>query len=187
MPNKGPPRFARRCLDKSVGYRVRKRREASGISRNDLAGDAAIAPHTLARIERGHQLPTEDTLRRIAGVLRVPVGLLAPNWATDDRERIVMGTEHLGLGLCQIRVGRSITLTEAARAAGVSISTFSRFERGLHGEGELAKLYKAEGRMTERLTLVSDPLAKLLGYRSAADLTDACEWIELGQASVPSE
>lgn len=90
-----------------------------------------------------------------------------------------MGTEHLGVGLRQIRVGRSITLTEAARAAGVSISTFSRFERGLHGEGELAKLYKAEGRMTERLTLVSDPLAKLLGYRSAADLTDACEWIEL--------
>lgn len=179
MPKKGPPRFARRCLDKSVGYRVRKHREVLGISRNDLAGDAAIAPHTLARIERGDQLPTEETLRRIADALGMPLGLLAPDWAVDELERITTGAEHLGVGLRQLRIERSITLAEAADTAGVSVSTLSRFERGLHGEGELAKLYKAEGRMTERLTLVSESLAKLFGYRSAADLTDACEIIEL--------
>ncbi len=179
MAKRGPPRFARRSLDEFVGCRVRKRREAAGISRNDLAGDVAIAPHTLARIERGHQLPTEATLRRIAEALGMPVGLLAPDWAADELERITKGAEHLGVGLRQLRIERSITLAEAADTAGVSVSTLSRFERGLHGEGELAKLYKAEGRMTERLTFVSEQLAKLLGYRSAAELTHACERIEL--------
>lgn len=109
----------------------------------------------------------------------MPVGLLAPDWAADELERITKGAEHLGVGLRQLRIERSITLAEAADTAGVSVSTLSRFERGLHGEGELAKLYKAEGRMTERLTFVSEQLAKLLGYRSAAELTHACERIEL--------
>lgn len=179
MPKRGPPRFARRSLDKSVGGRVRKHRKAAGVGRDDLAGEADIAPHTLARIERGDQLPSEETLRRIGDVLNVSVGLLAPAWATDDLERIVTGTEHLGVGLRQIRVSRSVTLAEAAGAAGVSVSTISRFERGLHGEGRLAKLCRAEGRMSERLTFVSDGLAKLLGYRSATELTNACEAVEL--------
>lgn len=179
MRKRGPPHFVRRSLDKSVGCRVRKHREASKISRNDLAGDAAIAPNTLARIERGDQLPTEETLRRIADALGMPLGLLAHDWAADELERITTGAEHLGVGLRQLRIGRSITLAEAAGTAGVSVSTLSRFERALHGEGKLAKLCSAQGRMTERLMLVSDPLAKLLGYGSAAELTDACEAISL--------
>ena len=116
----------------------------------------------MEEISEATALLPEATLRRMAGFWRVSVGLLAQNWASDDRERIVIGTEHLGLGLRQIRGTRSITLTEAARVPGVSISTFSRFERGLHGEGELTKLYGDDGTMTERLTLVSNLLAKLL-------------------------
>ena len=146
MSKRGPPRFARRSLDQSVGCRVRNRREAAGICRNDLAADAAIAPHTLARIERGHQLPTEETLRRISDALGLPVGLLAPNWAADELERIITGVEHPGVGLRQLRIESSITLAEAADTAGVSVSTLSRFERGLHGEGKLAKLCSAPGR-----------------------------------------
>lgn len=179
MPRKGPPRFARRSLDEAVGYRVREQREVAGISRKALADGAAIGDRTLARIERGDQLPTEKTLRCIASVLGVSVGLLAPNWAADDLERIMTGATHPGVGLRQIRRSQGISLAEAAASASVDVSTLSRFERGLHGEGSLAKLFSAEDGMSEGLMFVSDALAKLLGFDSATDLTAACESIEL--------
>ncbi|MBX7536650.1 helix-turn-helix domain-containing protein [Qipengyuania sp. GH1] len=179
MPKRGPPRFARRSLDSSVGFRVRQQREAAGLSRIELAADAGIGPRTLARIERGDQLPAEKTLRRISHALQVSIGLLAPHWAADDLERIQAGTEHLGVGLRQIRKSQQISLAEAAAFAGISVSTLSRFERGFIGEGSLAKLRRADDRLVERLTFVSEPLAKLLGFETAAELTKACESITL--------
>ena len=57
----------------SLGRRVRKLRDAAGLTQEGLAVRASIGWVTLARIESGQQSPRFKTLTAIAGALNLPV------------------------------------------------------------------------------------------------------------------
>ncbi|MEL7685491.1 helix-turn-helix domain-containing protein [Citromicrobium bathyomarinum] len=182
MPKEGPPRFSRNDLDDEVGDRILRRRNELGFSRVELAKKSGIAPRTLARIERSAQYPTEKTLRRLAKALGTPLGALAPGWKSDDLEKLITGIEHTGIGLRKLRLERGLTQEDLAAAAGVSIGTISRFERGLHGEGALAfKQSSEDTSLTVRLILKSKELAERLGFPSPEALSQACEEVDLSE------
>ena len=58
---------------KTLGGRIRRNREAAGISQSELARRAHIGRVTLARLENGGQTPRFTTLNSIAQALDVPV------------------------------------------------------------------------------------------------------------------
>ncbi|WP_425341845.1 helix-turn-helix domain-containing protein [Citromicrobium bathyomarinum] len=177
MPVQGPPRFSRSDLDVGVANRLKKIRESKRMSRKDLAVAARISAKTLARHEQGRQRPSEPALRRLATALGVQIYDLAPSWKDDDLNRITTGVAHPGIGLRLLRKELGVSLESAARAAGVDVSTLSRFERGRHASHKLAK--KVEGRIDYRLVLKSDALAELLRFGDAESLTYACEEMEI--------
>lgn len=179
MALKETANFARRSIDGSAGARVRHVRETVGLSRKDLAKAAGIGDRTLARIERGDQIPREETLRAVAEAFGIPLDLLAPGWEEDESARITSGSTHIGIGLRVLRKNAGVTIAHAAAAVGVSSSTLSRFERGFHGEGTLAQLVQREEWLSDRLVFRSSALAAVIGFDSADTLTTACEAVEL--------
>ena len=108
--------------------------------------------------------------------------MLAPGWKADDLEKLTTGIEHTGIGLRKIRMERGLTQADLAAAAGVSIGTISRFERGLHGEGTLAFKRGSDSKnLTVRLILKSEKLAERLGFPNSDALTLACEDVDLSE------
>lgn len=97
---------------------------------------------------------------------------LAPGWTKDEVERIKSGAVHPGIGLRVLRHREGVSLAEAAAAAKVDPSTLSRLERGPHSERDLFRAV-----LDGPLTITSEPLAQLLGFASARELTEACEEI----------
>lgn len=164
MPNKHLPHFSRHQLDGDVGPRIRAARGGQGKSRNELAAAAGIKSRTLARIERGGQLPRVESLRAIAAALDVPLESLAANWADDERRRRD-NSDHMGPRLRQARLKAGVTLAKAAAAAGVSPTTLSRFER-MQTDSLLIS--------TDGVTFQSEALAHALKFRSCDDLSAAC-------------
>jgi hypothetical protein len=65
-------------------------------------------------------------------------------------------------------VAAAVSLEQTAKAAGVSISTFSRFERDLHQSRSIEGYPPREG-----MGLGSKQLAHLLGFNDADALQDA--------------
>jgi transcriptional regulator with XRE-family HTH domain len=61
-------------LQVAVGGRIRERRKASGLSQEEFARRAGIERSFFARIERGTQNVSLDTLGRIALALQVDLG-----------------------------------------------------------------------------------------------------------------
>lgn len=176
MPAYGPPRFSRSDLDAKVGERLKKLREARGLTQDEAADAARVSARTLARHEEGEQMPSEPVLRRLATALDVQISDLAPEWKNDDLNRLTSGSEHPGIGLRVLRKQRGVSLEAAAQEAGVDASTLSRFERGLHASHALAR--RVEGSIDDRLLLTSNALAKLLGFKDAEKLTEACEEVD---------
>lgn len=75
MLNASPMEWA-----KIVGENVRRLRLASGLSQEELAGEAGIAMRHLGRIERGEVSPTIDMLGKLATALgRHPVDFFTAN------------------------------------------------------------------------------------------------------------
>lgn len=60
----------------TIGARIREIRVARNLSQNQLAVRAELHPATISRIETGAHQPTLETLRSIAGALRVGVARL---------------------------------------------------------------------------------------------------------------
>lgn len=58
---------------RQMGKRLKKLREAKGMSQAALAKDAEISRGYLIRLEAGQQDPTLGTLERLAKALRVPL------------------------------------------------------------------------------------------------------------------
>ena len=123
--------FKRRELSANVGSKILDRREILGLSRRIVARRAGIDYRTLGRIERGPQKPTPDTLRRLAVALDTDVELLCNRWGKIEERRPKSGLACLGVGFRALRERKTITLSEAAKAAGISVSTLSRFECGI--------------------------------------------------------
>ena len=57
----------------TLGQRIRRLRNAAGLSQDALAREAGIGRVTLVRLEKGEQTPRYKTLRAIAKALRVEV------------------------------------------------------------------------------------------------------------------
>lgn len=131
----------------------------------------------------GEQRPLPATLRRLATALGREVGEIAPGWDADEEERITSGPVVPGLGPRALRRRAGVTLAAAAAAAGVSASTLSRFERGLHAARRITALGDGEhgAASIHALALTSQALASLLGFPSTAALTRACARIDDGR------
>jgi transcriptional regulator with XRE-family HTH domain len=166
MTAQGPPAFRRSALRPADGTLLKSAREAKGWCRRELAKNASVAAKTIARIERGAQLPLPATLRALADALGVGLGVLAPDWSADFLES--QSTDPVGPRLRALRVAAAVSLEQAAKAAGVSISTFSRFERDLHQSRSMEGYSPREG-----LGLASEHLAHSLGLNDADALQDA--------------
>jgi transcriptional regulator with XRE-family HTH domain len=66
----------RRGVLARVGWRVRKAREAQGLTRNALAGRCGTSHHVIAYIEEARRGVSVVTLARIARALDVPLWYL---------------------------------------------------------------------------------------------------------------
>lgn len=58
----------------SIGSRIRRLREAAGITQEALASSAEIGRVTLVRIEKGEQSPRYETLVALSRALGLPLG-----------------------------------------------------------------------------------------------------------------
>jgi transcriptional regulator with XRE-family HTH domain len=61
---------------KRLGDRVRRLREARGLSRDRLASEIGLGPDALARAEQGRRRLASDELHRVTLALHVPMRLL---------------------------------------------------------------------------------------------------------------
>lgn len=176
MARIGPPAFRRRDLPPDIGRRVLDARIRAGLSRTELADGVGVHYRTLARVERGTQVPGVTTLRGIARACREDIGRLAPAWEDDQEELEASGLGSPGPAVRARRLELGLTLGQVARASGVSVSTLSRFERGLHAPRRITAVGSfangADG--INDLAIVSLELARVLGYSSTAALTSAC-------------
>ena len=161
-----------------IGYRLRRKRIALGLSRRDLAERSGMAATTLARIERNAQQPLPATVQALAIALGTDVATLAPRWRKGEEHRVKSGVVHPGYGLRILRERAGVTLTAAARAAGVAITTLSRFERCL---------IRSRKFCDHADRIASDPLALLLGFADAAALQAACAAMEEPGSAPPDD
>jgi transcriptional regulator with XRE-family HTH domain len=65
-------------VKKSLGERIRKAREALGLSQREVAKRAGISHVQWARVESDENSPTVDTLKKIASALECDVKDLLP-------------------------------------------------------------------------------------------------------------
>ena len=63
-------------LRTKFGQRVKRLRDKTGMSQEDLADRCGFARSYMSRIERGKANPSLDAIERLAGGLRVAVGAL---------------------------------------------------------------------------------------------------------------
>jgi DNA-binding XRE family transcriptional regulator len=63
----------RRTTTHEVGAKIRKLREARGLTQEQLAGAVGMMRGNISRIEAAKHRPTLETLERIAKALKVPV------------------------------------------------------------------------------------------------------------------
>lgn len=70
-----------------VGATIKQLREAVGMSKSRLGREAGVSNAYIVQIEQGDRSPSEDVLRRIAHVLRVPPHkLLIPAGLVDAED-----------------------------------------------------------------------------------------------------
>lgn len=81
-PKQSKPYKPQRRMDRnSIGPTVERLRSAQNLTRDELAARAQvdgwdISSYVIKRIERGEREVTDIELRKLAGVLRVPVSVL---------------------------------------------------------------------------------------------------------------
>ncbi|NRQ33146.1 helix-turn-helix transcriptional regulator [Nonomuraea sp. NN258] len=119
-----------------VGDRLRRLRQARGVSLSELARRAGIGKATLSGVETGTRNPTLETLWAITAQLGVPIGAILD---TPAEPKVVRGSaveaellesfedEHVTYELYRLRVPPGITQTSPAHHEGVSehITVFS--------------------------------------------------------------
>ena len=86
--------------DLDLGRGVRCCRVAAGMTQQQLAAVARVQQSTLSRIEKGTRVPTMDTLRKIAGALRVPLSVVT--LASEDVEVLLGLPDDALAGLARV-------------------------------------------------------------------------------------
>lgn len=151
----------------NLGTVLRDARLKRGLSQARLAEKAGISRETVYRLERGRGAHA-DTLARIATVLGVPRGQLMEQ--EDFSSNLYGHPRRTPLRARRRELG--LTLAHCARAAGVSVATLSRFERGIEHFPALAVV----GRSGRATAIHNQGLAEALGFTSTAELTSF--WLE---------
>ena len=67
----GVPRRKPEAVGNSAARLLREKREAMGLSMNEIAARAGLSHTMISRVERGLRNPTLDTLLRIAGAMEI--------------------------------------------------------------------------------------------------------------------
>lgn len=84
-------------VDKKAGSRIgvnlRKARENSGMSQEDLAVKAELVTQTVSNIENGRSIPRQDTLSKLAETLGVTTDVLINGKSDDEAWNDVLGSE----------------------------------------------------------------------------------------------
>lgn len=171
--------FHRKNLPEGVGAKLAEARVSVGRSRRDVAEKVGIAPRTLARIERGQQIPQWPTLKRLCDALGQSDFALAPRWSNDADYVPTSPEVAPGVGLRAVRKARGMTMAGLSAASGVSIATLSRYERGLVNSrtlGRRARGHHDRGE-AQNIAIRDDLVATALGYDSAEALWTACAGI----------
>ena len=168
--------FQRRLLPESLGQTLRAARHGRGESRREVAAAVGIRSRTLARIERGQQMPLWPNLERLCDHLGVSVAGLARRWLQDSFDQPTNPVASPRLGLRALRQAKGLTLVELAGLSGVSAATLSRFERGLTASRLLARRVGGAGMDPDDrdVVLVNARVAAALGMADAAALRQAC-------------
>lgn len=149
---------------------LRDARRARGWTQARLAERAGVGRETVVRLERGARPPTGDTVFRLEAALDLQSRRLVPGW----REWQPIGSLSLGARSRERRRSLGLTLREVATAAGISPATLSRFEREERRTPSLVRIETSE-LGGEWGHLVSEPLARALGFASLAEHDSYCE------------
>lgn len=128
---------------------------------------------TICRLE-SEGAPNPDTLLRVCETLGLPVSEIVPAWGKEDEEDIpTLDDSVFGHRVRRRRRELGIRLDEAAAAAGVSVSTLSRFERLASASTVLLRpVYADDPEGAVRLD--NDGLANILGFKDSLELNAYC-------------
>ena len=80
-------------MSEKIGAKIKKLREAAGLSQEDLAEAAGIQPTKIAMIENGEASPSISTLLKIARRMGIRLGTILDG--TEATGPIVTGTKQL--------------------------------------------------------------------------------------------
>lgn len=169
--------FLGRHLSPTVGLDVRAAREAAGWSRREVAEAARLAARTLARIERGAQKPSRETLMAICEVMGLSFHTVAgPRWSDDAADTTNTPDATPGLAVRELLRMRGLTQRQVADAAGVSVATLSRFERGLTASRVLtSRAGHSSVAFLDRDVMMSNAaLARILGLADVEQFASLC-------------
>lgn len=64
--------------DVKLGRNLKKARQSSGLTQREVADKVGINTNFYARLERGEEKPSLDTLKTIAKILKIKVSELVP-------------------------------------------------------------------------------------------------------------
>ena len=80
----------------SLGQRLAEARRALGLNQKQLGEKAGVSPSLVSQIERGRVSASLNTLRKLAGVLGVPLGHFFDE-RQEERFRVVRARDHARL------------------------------------------------------------------------------------------
>lgn len=144
-----------------IGALVLAARRARKWTQSRLATKAGVTRETVYRVEKG-RMPTGDVAVRLSDALGMD---------RDELDLKVRETDHIAMhpDLTLLRERRracGLKLRECAAAAGVSMPTLSRFERGVERNRDLAA-FDERGRPVR---MINAGLAEVLGFPSVEAL-----------------
>jgi transcriptional regulator with XRE-family HTH domain len=163
---------ADRAAQESFGERLRRLREAAGLSQVALAG-SALHPSYVSLLEAGRRTPTADAVAALAGRLGISPQELTGQVDVDLEEPVVLAEAALGLGRAQ----------EAVELLDPFAARFTR-ERCTH-DPLTFRAGLAYATALERCTRIDDATAVLEVLRdSAASAPARLPWVPVTTALV---
>ena len=119
--------FPREAVPADLGARLYAFRRERAMTQECLAAKTGVTRWTIARIEAGRNVPRWYLVHAIERALGLEDRTLVPDW--KDRPYYDAPLRSHRARRARIAVGQ--TLAEVAKISGISVTTISRFERGL--------------------------------------------------------
>lgn len=154
--------FPRGAVPADVGATVRGLRRACRWSQERLAAKVGATRRTIGRLERGLHIPSSRLVHALEWTFDLGERGLVSGW----KDAASPNVPALGPRARVARRAAGLTLVDAARAAGVSPATLSRFEREL-GDSLLVVDEDGSG-------IANEGYARFLGFQDAAEMSRFC-------------